>query len=104
MAPMKAAAGNAIRRYAVVILGWKPRKRPAITSPRMPRSRLTAKASRAMRKVTSKTRMGIKCQRGWLARLLLEGIVIDCNAGTSDRAHRRGSFRPASPRLCARIL
>src|SRR5580692_11458602 len=46
----------------------------------MPNSRLTAKQSSVSRKVTSKTRTGIKCQRGLAASSLLTTMTIHCNA------------------------
>jgi hypothetical protein len=93
-AAVVAAASNAICRYAIGMLGWIPRNAPTITTPRMPSSRLTAKTSRVSRNVTSKTRTGIKYQRGLLARLLLGDIAADCNAVVVlMEAHRA---RPAS--------
>src|SRR5580692_12211761 len=67
-------------RYAIGMLGWTPRNAATTTIPRIPSSRLAAKASSVSRKVTSKTRTGIKYQWDLLADFLLRGIVVDCSA------------------------
>jgi len=62
MAAIATATGNAMWRYAIVMLGWSPRKRAVITIPTMDSSRLTANDSRVIRNVISKIRAGIMYQ------------------------------------------
>jgi hypothetical protein len=91
MVPTTAATGKAMWRYAIVMLGWSPRRRAAITIPTMPSSRLTANDSRVRRNVISKIRAGITYQWGWLAGLLLGGISVDCNAARAADLRLRPS-------------
>jgi hypothetical protein len=118
MAATAAATGNAMWRYATVMLGGMPRNRAEITNPRIASSRLTAKKSRVSRKVTNRTRTGIRYQRGWAAGIFLAGIGVDCSSaggGSAASLHWQGGtyFGSAQDRLratrahsqlCARIL
>src|SRR5262249_5086662 len=70
-----AVTGNAICRYAVVILGCRPCDSATIISHRMPISRLIAKVSNVSRNVTTRTRAGIAYQRAWALEVLRGDII-----------------------------
>ena len=65
---------------------WDGRHADALR-PRLPEYRAASlrQTRTGWRNVSSKTRRGIQYQRGWLARLFLAGIAVNCNAAIWSR-------------------